>query len=87
MVDLSTYGEIARRPTYSQVLLEPGSRLPPNEIFGSESALGGILVPLLAVGALAVPGLLLSVLLGIAERYDRKLWIVEPVTPAAYPPA
>lgn len=20
-------------------------------------------------------------------RYDRKLWIVEPVTPAAYPPA
>ena len=23
----------------------------------------------------------------IAGRYDRKLWIVEPVTPAAYPPA
>ena len=21
------------------------------------------------------------------KRYDRKLWIVEPVTPAAYPPA
>jgi DNA-binding transcriptional MerR regulator len=21
-----------------------------------------------------------------AQRYDRKLWIVEPVTPAAYPP-
>lgn len=27
----------------------------------------------------------LSQLLG-KERYDRKLWIVEPVTPAAYPP-
>jgi hypothetical protein len=46
------------------VLLEPGSKLPPNEIYGSESALGGIIVPLLAVGVLAVPGLLLGALLG-----------------------
>jgi len=133
MAELSTYGEVSRRPTYSwaglvlplvaaggtwvaataawrarresgasarlvvghgimliaagtlalmlhrgpssgyarAVLLEPGSRLPPNEIYGSESVLGMIIGPLLAVGVLAVPGLLLGALLGIADRRAR----------------
>jgi hypothetical protein len=37
----------------------------------------------LALGALTI----ISASFARAERYDRKLWIVEPVTPAAYPPA
>lgn len=49
------------------VLLQPGSRLPPNEIFGSEWPLGMIVALLLCVGALAVPGLVLSVLLGVVD--------------------
>ena len=134
MMELSTYGDVARRPTYSWVglvlplvtaagawsaasaawrcrwnsgalarlvashgvvlvtavimlvalrratpagsasalLLQPGSRLPPNEIYGSEAALGMIIAPLVLAGALAVPGLLLSVLLGVADRRARR---------------
>jgi hypothetical protein len=56
----------------STVLLQPGSRLPPNEIFGSEWALGMITGPLLFVGVLAVPGLVLSVLLGVAGPRTRR---------------
>ena len=53
---------------FRTVLLEPGSRLPPNEIYGSESALGAIVVPVLAAGALAVPALALGLLLAVADR-------------------
>lgn len=53
------------------VLLQPGSRLPPNEIFGSEFLLGMIAGPLLLVGVLAIPGLVLSVLLMVADRRAR----------------
>jgi hypothetical protein len=65
---------LARAPVpgrASLVLLQPGSRLPPNEIFGSESVLGGIVVPVLAAGVLAIPGLLLSLLLVVADRRRR----------------
>lgn len=52
----------------SDILLEPGSRLPPNEIFRSESVLDSITVPLLLAGLLAVPGLVATAVLWLADR-------------------
>jgi hypothetical protein len=41
----------------------------------------------LLCGANDPGGVRLCVYESDAQSYDRKLWIVEPVTPAAYPPA
>ena len=46
---------------------------------------------MLSLGALVIPRSGCFIAANAAHtadtRYDRKLWIVEPVTPAAYPPA